>query len=77
MLRFVVSAAVTTKLDTHYLECPIDIPSVMNGQNKRLTVMLRNVPNRYTEVDLKRVLDLVIPSETLREYFICRWLSNC
>ena len=47
--------------ETHYMESLIDIESVQNGTNTRLTVMLRNVPNRYTEDDLKRVLDLTIP----------------
>lgn len=45
-----------------YLEYLIDVRSVINGQNKRLTVMLRNVPNRYTPADLKKVLDTFIYS---------------
>lgn len=49
--------------ETHYMESLIDIESVQNGTNTRLTVMLRNVPNRYTEDDLKRVLDLTIPDQ--------------
>ena len=49
--------------ETHYMESLIDIESVKNGTNKRFTVMLRNVPNRYTEADLKRVLDLTIPGK--------------
>ena len=52
--------------ETHYMESLIDIESVQNGTNKRLTVMLRNVPNRYTEADLKRVLDLTIPGRDAR-----------
>lgn len=51
--------------ETHYMESLIDIESVQNGTNKRLTVMLRNVPNRYTEADLKRVLDLTIPGREI------------
>lgn len=47
--------------ETHYMESHIDLESVQNGTNKRFTVMLRNVPNRYTEEELQRVLDLVIP----------------
>ena len=46
-----------------YPEYLIDVRSVINGQNKRLTVMLRNVPNRYTPADLKRVLDAFIYSD--------------
>ena len=48
--------------DKPYLEYLIDVRSVINGQNKRLTVMLRNVPNRYTPADLKKVLDMFIYS---------------
>ena len=47
--------------ETHYMESHIDLESVKNGTNKRFTVMLRNVPNRYTEEELQRILDLVIP----------------
>ena len=46
-----------------YPEYLIDVRSVISGQNKRLTVMLRNVPNRYTPADLKRVLDAFIYSD--------------
>ena len=61
MFELVVTSAVSPKYDKHYLEYPIDISSVVNGKNERLTVMLRNVPNRYSEVDLKKVLDLIVP----------------
>ena len=46
---------------TQYKECEIDLESVKSGENQRLTIMLRNVPNRYSESDLCRVLDSVIP----------------
>ena len=46
---------------TQYKECEIDLESVKSGKNQRLTIMLRNVPNRYSESDLCRVLDSVIP----------------
>lgn len=51
-------------------ECPngvlvveeIDVESVRNNKNKRLTVMIRNIPNRYSADDLSSVLDSYIAS---------------
>lgn len=56
-----ISPPMATTQETHYMESHIDLESVKNGTNKRFTVMLRNVPNRYTEEELQRVLNLVIP----------------
>ncbi|KAK8822462.1 hypothetical protein WA577_005625, partial [Blastocystis sp. JDR] len=38
----------------------IDVESVRNNKNKRLTVMIRNIPNRYSADDLSSVLDSYI-----------------
>lgn len=40
----------------------IDVESVRNNKNKRLTVMIRNIPNRYSADDLSSVLDSYIAS---------------
>ncbi|KAK8803267.1 hypothetical protein WA158_000961 [Blastocystis sp. Blastoise] len=34
------------------------VANLINGKEKRVVVMIRNIPNRYKEDDLKRVLDL-------------------
>ena len=40
----------------------INTDSVHDGTNKDLTVMLRNVPNRYRQEDLVNFLTMWIPS---------------
>ena len=45
-----------------YREHEINTDSVHDGTNKDLTVMLRNVPNRYRQEDLVNFLNMWIPS---------------
>lgn len=47
----------------------IDVESVKNNKNKRLTVMIRNIPNRYSMDDLCAVLDYYVAGRIV----IPRW----
>lgn len=44
---------------------PHELMNMLSETNKNLTVMLKNIPNRYREEDLKSVLDIVIQGRFL------------
>ena len=39
----------------------LKVDKVRDGTNRRLTVMLKNVPNRYTKEAMHDVLEQIIP----------------
>jgi len=63
--------------DEKSLSLRVDIDKVLSGEEQRTTVMVRNIPNKYTAAQLRAELDAVCPGGYDYLYLPMDFSSHC
>ncbi|KAK8811143.1 hypothetical protein WA538_005304 [Blastocystis sp. DL] len=60
-----------------YSKCVINLEKVRSGEDSRLTLMLKNIPNDFTQEKMLGILDSVIPNQFDFFYMPVDFKTNC
>ena len=56
------------------MELPIDTKAILDGTDRRSSVMLRNIPNKLTQTNILNLLDTKFRTKYDFFYMPVRWL---